>query len=66
MNLINRSSTNDLYTLAEKINLNSFIIIRKKDFNKYKDNYENIIINLDDNNKGSHWVAVNTKKKNIF
>jgi hypothetical protein len=65
-NLINRSSTNELYNLANKLGLENLIIIRKNKFNRYKNDYENIIINLDDINNGSHWVAVNTKKKIYF
>jgi len=65
-NLINRSSTNELYNLANKIGLENLIIIRKNKFNDYKNDYENIIINLDDISNGSHWVCVNTKKKIYF
>jgi len=65
-NLINRSSTNELYNLANKLELENLIIIRKNKFNRYKNDYENIIINLDDINNGSHWVAINTKKKIYF
>ena len=65
-NLINRSSTNELYNLANKLGLENLIIIRKNKFNRYKNDYENIIINLDDINNGSHWVVVNTKKKIYF
>jgi len=66
MNLINRSSTSNLYDLAKKLGLKDLIIIRKKDYNNFKNSYENIILNLDDVNNGSHWVAVNTKKKIYF
>lgn len=66
MNFINRSSATELYDLAKKIGLENLIIIRKKEFNGVKDRYENIIINLDDTGAGSHWVAVNTKKKIYF
>jgi hypothetical protein len=65
-NLINRSSTNELYNLANKLELENLIIIRKNKFNRYKNDYENIIINLDDIDNGSHWVAINTKKKIYF
>ena len=34
INFINRSSSSDLYDLANKIGLNSLIIIRKKDLLK--------------------------------
>lgn len=66
MNLVNRSSTNDLYTLADKIGLKDLIVIRKKQFNNVKNNYTNIILNLDDINNGSHWCAINTKHKIYF
>jgi len=66
MNLINRSSTSDLYDLAKKVGLKDLIVIRKKDFHNYKNSYENIIINLDDVANGSHWCAVNTKHKIYF
>jgi len=72
MNIINRSSTSDLYNLAEKLGLNDLIIIRKKDLKSNLPprregvHHENIIINLDDYAEGSHWVAVNTKKRIYF
>jgi hypothetical protein len=65
-NLINRSSTSDLYNLASKLELKDLIIIRKNKFNDYKKDYENIIINLDDINNGSHWTYCNTKHKIYF
>lgn len=65
LNYINRSSTTDLYNLAESIGLTNLIIIRKNDLLKYIDKFENIIINLD-NTIGSHWCALNTKKKRYF
>uniref|UniRef100_A0A6C0H0X5 Ubiquitin-like protease family profile domain-containing protein n=1 Tax=viral metagenome TaxID=1070528 RepID=A0A6C0H0X5_9ZZZZ len=65
-NLINRSSTNELYNLANQLGLNDLIIIRKNKFNDYKNNYENIIMNLDDKNNGSHWICANTKYKIYF
>ena len=63
INFIHRSSVSDLYSLAEKINLKNLIIIRKKDLNKYINNFENIIINL---GPSTHWCALNTKKKRYF
>ncbi len=65
-NYISRSSINDLYNLAKKIKLKDLIIIRKNKFPDYQNNYENIIMNLDDINNGSHWVYCNTKKKIYF
>lgn len=65
-NLINRSSTNELYALANKLGLKNVIIIRKNKFNDYQKDYENIIMNLDDINNGSHWICVNTKHKIYF
>lgn len=66
MNLINRSSAKQLYDLANKLKLKDLIIIRKHQFNNYKNDYENIIINLDSHNNGTHWVYCNTKKKIFF
>lgn len=68
MNYNNKSSPEDLYKIADKIGLSNLLIIRKKDLKKaLKDkNNVNIIINLDDVNNGSHWCALNTKKKMYF
>lgn len=66
MNTINRSSTNELYVLANKMGLIDLIIIRKKDLKKYFNGHENLILNLDDKSSGTHWVAINTKKKIYF
>lgn len=64
MNIINRSSTEDLYKLADSIGLKDLIIIRKNKFNDV--NNENVIMNLDDVNNGSHWTYANKKKKIYF
>ncbi len=66
MNFTSRSSRGDLIKLAKSIKLSDLVVIRKSEFNKYKDKYENIIINLDDSGPGSHWCAINTKKKIYF
>ena len=65
MNFIHRSSTSELADLAKKIGLTDLVIIKKSDFNKFK-KHENIILNLDDNGAGSHWIGCNTKKKIYF
>jgi hypothetical protein len=65
MNLINRSSSYDLYRLSEAIGLDGLIIITKRDFPLYEKHFENIIINMNDES-GTHWVAVNTLKKVYF
>lgn len=66
LNYLKRSSILDLYNLASEVGLNDLIIIRKKDLNKNIHKYKNIILNLDDNGGGSHWVGINTKKKVYF
>lgn len=63
LNYINRSSTTDLYNLAESIGLKNLIIIRKSELPLYIDKYENIILNLGDS---THWCVLNTKKKRYF
>ena len=65
MNYINRSSSSYLLELAKLIGLNDLVVIPKSDFNKYK-KHENIIINLDSDGNGTHWCAINTKKKIYF
>jgi hypothetical protein len=66
INFNNRSSTLDLYNIAKSIGIKNLKIIRKKDLRKYIHRYENIILNLDDNGAGTHWVALNTSKKLYF
>ena len=66
MNFTNRSSTSELYDLANKIGLKNLVIINKSEFPQYKNSNKNIIINLDSVGNGSHWTAVVPKKKLYF
>lgn len=68
MDFTKRMSTNDLYSLAKKLNIHNFIVCRKSELPKILNNQfiKNIIINLDDIGNGSHWVACNTTKKMYF
>lgn len=63
MNLINRSSTLDLYNLAEKLGIKDLIIISKNDFSKVKKKNRFVIMNL---GNSTHWVAVDTKYHKYF
>lgn len=64
MNLTQKTSTTDLYNLADQIGLD-IIVISKKEFPQCKRDHESIVMNLDDTT-GTHWVAINTKKKVYF
>lgn len=68
MDFSKRMSTNDLYSLAKKLNISNFIVCRKFELPRILKNksIKNIIINLDDIGNGSHWVAANTTKKMYF
>ena len=58
------TSGSTLGKLLTKLYVNDFDIIRKHDIpHSYA---ENVIINLDDFDKGSHWVAINRKYKLYF
>jgi len=66
---INESTDTYLKNLLEKLKVKDFKIIRKKDLPYFLLNHKNInnyIINLDDNGPGTHWTALNTKKKVYF
>jgi hypothetical protein len=68
MNLIiSRTSDKDLYKLCESLNIKDVIICRKGDLKKYLKNKKinNFIINLDDIDSGTHWVAY-YKPKNLY
>ncbi len=68
MNFNKRTSTEDLYQLLKDLNIKDAIVIRKHQLSnilKHK-KYKNIIMNLDDFNNGTHWVALNTDKKLYF
>lgn len=58
------TSGKQLASLLKKLHVNNFDVIRKKDINK--SNADNLIINLDDNGDGSHWVAMNRNHKLYF
>lgn len=58
------TSSDDLKKLLLNMNIHNFDIIRKKDI-PYTHS-DNVIINLDDYHSGSHWVAMNRKKKMYF
>jgi hypothetical protein len=65
MDFTHRTSTADLYDLADKIGLKNLIITSKSGFAQAERQYESIVMNLNDT-VGSHWTAVNTKKKLYF
>lgn len=64
MSINKETSTNQLEKLLKRLNINDFDIIRKKDLHLTKKN--NIIMNLDDYGKGTHWVALSQKHKKYF
>lgn len=53
-----------LSKLLNKMNIYNFDIIRLRDFNKTKN--DNVIINLDNFGKGSHWVYYSKKYHYYF
>lgn len=62
---MNRStSSSTLEHLLLKMGVNDFDIVRKRDIPHCRS--ENLIINLDDNGPGTHWVAMNRKHKLYF
>lgn len=68
INFNSRSSIADLENILNKLGVKNYIICRKGQLKNYKKNKKitNYIINLDDLNNGSHWVAMNTTKKLYF
>lgn len=64
MSINKATSTKQLETLLKQLKVDDFNIIKKKDLPKTKQN--NIIINLDDGNIGSHWTAINRTNKKYF
>lgn len=62
---MNRSTSGStLGRLLTKLGVTDFDIVRKLDIPH--SNAENVIINLDDSGKGTHWVAMNRKHKLYF
>lgn len=63
-----RTSTEDLYNLLNKLHVDNCIIIRKHQLKKILKEgvYNNIIMNLDDKNNGTHWTAIYVPKKIYF
>lgn len=64
MNNNSSTSSKQLANLLTRLKINDFDIIRKKDIPYSHAN--NVIINLDDFSKGTHWVALNRKNKLYF
>jgi hypothetical protein len=64
--LIRSKATSDvqLSNLLKKLNIDDFAIVRKHMI-PHTD-ADNLIINLDDNGQGSHWVAMSRSKKRYF
>lgn len=62
------TSTHELYKLCDDLKIKDVVIIRKGQLKHYlkNKNITNIIINLDDIGSGSHWVALNKRKKLYF
>jgi len=67
--IINKSSSDEqLYNLSKQFNIPNLIICRLKDVPKYlkNKNIDNMIINLDNFNYGTHWVGLSKSKKIYF
>lgn len=62
-----RTSTSDLYALLEKLKITGVHICRLAQVPAaLSKGYRSLIINLDSEGPGSHWVALDTKKKMYF
>jgi hypothetical protein len=68
MNYTARTSIIDLENILNKLGVKNYIICRKGELKNYLKNKKitNYIINLDDVDNGTHWVAMNTTKKLYF
>jgi hypothetical protein len=58
MNIINRSSVDDLNNLLNKLNVKNYMVCRASELKKNMKNkkIKNYILNLDNKGGGTHWV----------
>lgn len=63
-----RSSDKQLYKYASELGIKNLIICRLKDVSKFMNDQKinNLIINLDNDGNGTHWVSVNKSKSLYF
>ncbi len=62
--MLHTTSGTQLADLLKKLHVFDFDVVRKKDI--HRTNADNVIINLDDTGKGTHWVAMNRSHKRYF